>query len=282
MQIEINNLGYTYMEGTPMEKTAIAHISMTINEGEFICVIGHTGSGKSTFIQHINGLLTPTEGEVLVDGINTKEKKSVLDVRKKVGLVFQYPEYQLFEETVAKDIAFGCKNLGYDEEKQKECVKNAMETVGLDYEKFKDVSPFDLSGGQKRRVAIAGVIAMGPEAVILDEPTSGLDPQSAMEILGMIKDMNGKGKTIIMVTHDMDYVYKYASRAIVISGGRLLFNDTPREVFSNAKELMGIGLDVPSGCRYAYELRKRGMDISMDVMSVDELIKDLKRGSENE
>lgn len=277
MQIEVKDVEYTYMQGTPMEKTAVSDISFSINQGEFVCIIGHTGSGKSTLIQHINGLLIPTKGDVLVDGINTKEKKTVLEVRKKVGLVFQYPEYQLFEETVAKDIAFGCKNLGYDETRQQECVEKAMDMVGLSYKKYKDVSPFDLSGGQKRRVAIGGVVAMEPQAVILDEPTSGLDPKSAREILTMIKNMNESGITIIMVTHDMDVVYKYADRAIVINDGRLLFDDTPKTVFSHADELLEIGLDVPSGCHFAHELRKRGMDIPMEVMDVKDLIEAVRQ-----
>lgn len=277
MQIEINNIEYTYMPGTPMEKTAISDIALKVNQGEFICIIGHTGSGKSTLIQHINGLLIPTGGDVVVDGINTRDKKTILDVRKKVGLVFQYPEYQLFEETVAKDIAFGCKNLGYDEDKQEECVKKAMKLVGLSYEEFANQSPFDLSGGQKRRVAIGGVVAMEPEAVVLDEPTSGLDPKSVEDILSMIRDMNKTGITVIMVTHDMDVVYEYADRAIVINEGKIIFDDVPKEVFSHAQELLEIGLDVPSGCRFAHELRSRGMEIPMDVMNVDELIAAVKQ-----
>lgn len=282
MQIEIKNVEYTYMPGTPMEKTAISDISFNVDRGEFVCIIGHTGSGKSTLIQHINGLLMPTGGDVLVDGINTRDKKTVLDVRKKVGLVFQYPEYQLFEESVAKDIAFGCKNLGYDEQKQQDCVKKAMDMVGLSYDEIAEVSPFDLSGGQKRRVAIGGVVAMEPQTVILDEPTSGLDPVSAREILAMIKNMNSAGITIIMVTHNMDVVYRYATRAIVINEGRLIFDDVPKKVFSHAEELLKIGLDVPSGCRFAHELRSRGLDIPADVMDVDELIDAVRQVSAHE
>ena len=260
-----------------MKKTAVNGLSFKAEQGEFICIIGHTGSGKSTFIQHINGLLIPTAGEVLIDGINTKNKKSILEVRKKVGLVFQYPEYQLFEETVAKDIAFGCKNLGYDEEKQLVCVKKAMDMVGLDYDIFGELSPFDLSGGQKRRVAIAGVVAMEPQAVILDEPTSGLDPKSSKEILDMIRDMNNKGITVIMVTHNMDDVYEYGRRAVVINDGKVLFDGAPKDVFSHADELIKIGLDVPSGCLYAYELRKRGIKLNENIMDVDELIQGLRQ-----
>ena len=277
MQIEVKNVGYTYMEGTPMEKVAISDISFQVSQGEFVCIIGHTGSGKSTLIQHIDGLITPTVGDVIVDGLNTKEKKTILDIRKKVGLVFQYPEYQLFEETVAKDIAFGCKNLGYDEDKQIESVKKAMDMVGLAYDEFGEVSPFDLSGGQKRRVAIAGVLAMEPQTVILDEPTSGLDPKSAREMLNLIKNMNKTGITVIMVTHDMDDVYEYGDRAIVINNGKILFDDTPKQVFTHVDELLKIGLDVPSGCRFANELRKRGMDIPKGIMNVSELIEAVKQ-----
>lgn len=282
MPIKVNDVSYTYMPGTPMQKTAISNVSLDVKEGEYIAVIGHTGSGKSTLIQHINGLLVPTVGDVLVDGINTREKKTILGVRKKVGLVFQYPEYQLFEETVEKDIAFGCKNLGFSEEEQADSVKRAMDMVGLSYEEYAAVSPFDLSGGQKRRVAIAGVLAMNPSTIILDEPASGLDPQSALEILGMIKSMNDQGITIIMVTHDMDDVYKYASRAIVINNGSIMFDDIPKNVFSHAEELLEVGLDVPSGCRLAGDLKSRGMDIVGEVMSIDELILSIKKESKHE
>lgn len=272
MSIVADKVTYTYMEKTPMEKTAVLDVSFTIEQGEYLAVIGHTGSGKSTLIQHINGLIVPTQGDVLVDGVNTRDKKTILGIRKKVGLVFQYPEYQLFEESVSKDIAFGCKNMGFSEDEQQKNVKRAMKMVELDYEKYKDVSPFDLSGGQKRRVAIAGVLAMNPSTIILDEPASGLDPMSAVEILSMIKAMNQEGITVIMVTHNMDDVYTYASRAIVINDGEIMFDGTPAQVFSHERELLSVGLDVPSGCRLAYDLRQKGMKLPEGIMSVDELL----------
>lgn len=284
MSVIVENISYVYSKGTPFEHLAIKDMNFEIKQGEFVAIIGHTGSGKSTLIQHLNGLIKPTSGRVLTFGFDTKDKKTILDVRRNIGLVFQYPEYQLFEDTIAKDIAFGCKNLKMSKEEQIESVKYAMDLVDLDYETYKDVSPFELSGGQKRRVAIAGVLAMRPKTIILDEPTSGLDPQSTREILDMIKKMAKSGITIIMVSHDMDHVYENATRVIVVNDGKIVFDDTPSNVFAHAKELVEIGLDVPSGCRFAYMLREKGINIDDDVMDIDALAENIKRlaGAKNE
>ena len=277
MSVIVENISYVYSKGTPFEHLAIKDMNFEIKQGEFVAIIGHTGSGKSTLIQHLNGLIKPTSGRVLTFGFDTKDKKTILDVRRNIGLVFQYPEYQLFEDTIAKDIAFGCKNLKMSKEEQIESVKYAMDLVDLDYETYKDVSPFELSGGQKRRVAIAGVLAMRPKTIILDEPTSGLDPQSTREILDMIKKMAKSGITIIMVSHDMDHVYENATRVIVVNDGEIVFDDTPSNVFKHSKELVEIGLDVPSGCRFAYMLREKGINIDDDVMDIDALAENIKR-----
>ncbi len=269
MSISIEQMTYTYMEHSPFETTVLKDVNININPGEFIAIIGHTGSGKSTLIQHLNGLIKPSSGDVIVFNKNTKVKKTLVDIRRQVGLVFQYPEYQLFEETVAKDIAFGCKNMG--QSNIENSVKKALEIVGLDYEQYKDVSPFELSGGQKRKVAIAGVIAMNPKVLIMDEPTSGLDPQSSLEILNMLKELNSKGICIIMVSHDMDMVYDYATRAIVINDNKVVFDDTPKNVFEHSKELIEMSLDVPSGKSFALYLESMGKEIPKDIMSIQEL-----------
>ena len=244
MSIKIENLTHVYMANGPFEKKALDNVNLDIKDGEFIALIGHTGSGKSTLIQHMNGLLEATSGKIIVDGEDITQKGVKLsDVRKKVGLVFQYPEYQLFEETIAKDIAYGPTNLGLDAEDIDKRVKKSMEMVGLDYEVYKDKSPFDLSGGQKRRVAIAGVIAMEPKTLILDEPTAGLDPKGRDDILEQIQLLHSKyNMTIILVSHSMEDVAKIAQRVIVMNKGKVALEGTPAEVFKHVKELEEIHL----------------------------------------
>lgn len=272
MSIKIENLNHVYMPKTPFEKIALNNINCEIRDGEFIALIGHTGSGKSTFIQHLNGLLSPTSGKIIVDGIDITEKKVKLsDIRKKVGLVFQYPEYQLFEETIEKDIEYGPRNLGISEEEISKRVKKSMEMVGLDYETYKDKSPFDLSGGQKRRVAIAGVIAMEPKVLILDEPTAGLDPKGREDILAQIKILHEEyGMTIIMVSHSMEDVAKIADRVIVMNNGEIVLDGEIAEVFKEVEILEKIGLAVPQVTYLVRELRKKGFNISEEIFTISQ------------
>lgn len=277
MSIKIENLTHVYMPKSPFEKVALDNVSLDIKDGEFVALIGHTGSGKSTLIQHFNGLLEPTSGKIIVDGIDITSKDAKLtDIRKKVGLVFQYPEYQLFEETISKDIAFGPKNLGLSEEEVNLRVIKSMEMVGLDYEKYKDKSPFDLSGGQKRRVAIAGVIAMQPTTLILDEPTAGLDPKGRDDILDQIsklhKDYN---MTIIIVSHSMEDVAKIAERIIVMNHGKVALQGKPAEVFKQMDLLEEIGLGVPQVTYLVKKLREKGLDISDNIFTIEEAKKEL-------
>lgn len=283
MSIKITNLTHIYAPDSPFESKAIDNVSLEINDGEFIALIGHTGSGKSTLIQHLNGLLKANEGQILINDFDiTAKDVSLVDIRKKVGLVFQYPEYQLFEETIEKDIAFGPRNLGLSEEEINQAVKDSMSLVGLDYEKSKDKSPFDLSGGQKRRIAIAGVLAMKPEILILDEPTAGLDPKGRDDILSNIKEIHEREKnTIILVSHSMDDVAKLADRLLVMNHGKVEFFDTPIEVFKNEARLKEIGLDVPQVLQLANQLREKGFEISSEILTIDdiknEIVKNLKR-----
>ncbi|MDZ5254975.1 energy-coupling factor transporter ATPase [Clostridium sp. LIBA-8841] len=272
MSIKIENLNHVYMPKTPFEKIALNDINCEIKDGEFIALIGHTGSGKSTFIQHLNGLLSPTSGNIIVDGVNIADKKVKLsDIRKKVGLVFQYPEYQLFEETIEKDIEYGPRNLGISEEEISKRVKKSMEMVGLDYETYKDKSPFDLSGGQKRRVAIAGVIAMEPKVLILDEPTAGLDPKGREDILAQIKILHKEyGMTIIMVSHSMEDVAKIADRVIVMNSGEIVLEGEIAEVFKEVEVLEKIGLAVPQVTYLIKELRKKGFNISEEIFTISQ------------
>ena len=290
MSINIVNLTHIYDKNTPNETIAIDNINLEINTGEFIGLIGHTGSGKSTLIQQMNGLLKPTDGEIVVSGYNitdglevkskrkkvTKQeikerKRRLLEVRKRVGLVFQYPEYQLFEETIEKDIAFGPINLGLDEVTVKNRVKSAMETVGLDYETLKDRSPFDLSGGQKRRVAIAGVLAMKPEVLILDEPTAGLDPKGRDEILFQIKQLHEKEKmTVIIVSHSMEDMAKISERLIVMNKGAVVLDGHPKKVFQHIDLLEEIGLAVPQISYLIRALNQKGFDLGNDIITVAE------------
>ena len=272
MSIEVSNLTHIYSPGQPEEQTALDGISFTVEDGSFVGIIGHTGSGKSTLVQHLNGILRPTRGKIYVDGEDITQKNvSLTDIRKKVGLVFQYPEYQLFEETVAKDVAFGPKNLGLPEQQIDMRVRNAIELVGLDYEEIKDVSPFELSGGQKRRVAIAGVIAMQPGVLILDEPTAGLDPKSHDDILKMIDGMRASQQmTTILVSHNMDDVAKMADKVLVIDEGRLAMEGTPQEVFSRGEELTALGLDLPAVTHILMKLKEKGIDAGTDTFDVKE------------
>ena len=287
MSVIVKNLTYIYDEGMPFASKAIDDISFEIKDNDFVGLIGHTGSGKSTLIQHLNGLLKPSSGEIIVNGFNITDKDlNLTEIRKRVGIVFQYPEYQLFEETVEKDIAFGPGNLGLDEEEISKRVRKSMEAVGLDYETYKDKSPFDLSGGQKRRVAIAGVIAMNPEVLILDEPTAGLDPGGRDEIFNLIKKLHRDNNiTIILSSHSMDDMAKLAQTIIVMNHGKIEFMGTPREVFtSHAARLREIGLDVPQVLELATKLRNKGFDIRPDVLTVEEIkdeILKVMRGRKN-
>ncbi|WP_294387919.1 energy-coupling factor transporter ATPase [uncultured Clostridium sp.] len=279
MSIKIENLTHIYMPKTPFEKKALDNVNLFIEDGEFLALIGHTGSGKSTLIQHLNGLLEPSSGRILVDNIDITNKETKLtDIRKKIGLVFQYPEYQLFEETIEKDIAFGPNNLGLNQEEVRTRVKRSMEMVGLDYETYKNVSPFDLSGGQKRRVAIAGVIAMEPKVLILDEPTAGLDPKGRDDILEQIKILHEKYKmTIVLVSHSMEDVGKLAERIVVMNKGKIALMGKPAEIFKEVDTLENIGLAVPQVTYLMRALREKGFDVSDEIFTVEQGSKELLR-----
>jgi energy-coupling factor transport system ATP-binding protein len=268
--LETQELTYTYSIGTPFEKTAVDHVSLTVNEGEMIGVMGHTGSGKSTLIQHFNGLLQPTSGKVLLDGRDIwADKKKIRDVRFQVGLVFQYPEYQIFEETVFRDIAFGPKNMGLDPAEIKRRVLETANDIGLS-EELMERSPFELSGGQKRRVAIAGVMAMEPKVLILDEPTAGLDPAGRDLILEHIKNYHRRTKnTILIVSHSMEDIATFADRILVMNKGSLFCFDETVKVFARAEEIAQIGLDVPQITKIFLELKHRGLDFGKEVYTVD-------------
>lgn len=281
MAILIKGLNYIYSPHSPFERTALKNIDLTIEDGEYIGLIGHTGSGKSTLIQHFNGLLKPSGGSISVQGINLSEgKPDLIKLRAKVGLVFQYPEYQLFEETVAKDIAFGPKNLGLSEEEINQRVREAMELVGLSPE-MGEKSPFELSGGQKRRAAVAGVMAMRPEVLVLDEPIAGLDPKGRREMLNLINNYHVKmGATIVLVSHNMDDVAQAAGRVIVMSGGEIKKDGSPREIFKDVEGMQALSLDVPQAALLAHELNKRGLNVRSDVISPNELIEELIKHKE--
>lgn len=277
MSIKIENLTHVYMQNGPFEKKALDDVNIDIKDGEFVALIGHTGSGKSTLIQHMNGLLEATSGKIIVDGDDiTKEGVKLSDVRKKVGLVFQYPEYQLFEETIEKDISYGPTNLGLDKDEIHKRVIKSMEMVGLDYEFYKNKSPFDLSGGQKRRVAIAGVVAMEPKILILDEPTAGLDPKGRDDILDQIKILHEKyNMTIILVSHSMEDVAKIAEKVIVMNKGKVALQGTPSEVFKEVDTLEKIGLGVPQVTYLMRELRNKGFNVSDEVYTIEQCKKEL-------
>ena len=273
MPIELKNLTHTYSEGSAFQATAIRDVNLTIEDGEFIAVVGHTGSGKSTLVQHLNGLLKPTGGQVLIDGEDLNAPGADRRrIRQKVGLVFQYPEYQLFEETVARDIAFGPKNLGLSAEETDARVRRAMAHVHLDYDKYAERSPFELSGGQMRRVAIAGVLAMEPKVLILDEPTAGLDPRGRDRILGMVQELHARGgTTVIMVSHSMDDVARLATRLVVMSRGELVATGTPREIFRQVDMMESIGLGVPEAARLCALLRQRGVKLPDDLYTPEKM-----------
>lgn len=273
MQVTLEHVTHTYQPGSPFQSTALEDVSLTIQPGEFLALIGHTGSGKSTLAQHINGLLAPTSGRVLIDGQDIHEKGfDKKNVRRKVGLVFQYPEHQLFEETVAKDVAFGPKNLGLPAEEIDERVKEALEKVGLTQEGIAEKSPFELSGGQMRRAAIAGVLAMRPELLVLDEPAAGLDPQSREDMLQLIAQLHAQGATIVMISHSMDDVARFATRAVVIEKGRITMDGAPEEIFRHAEELEAMGLDVPSVCKLGILLRQKGVACPADMFREDQAV----------
>ncbi|MDY3654636.1 MAG: energy-coupling factor transporter ATPase [Ruminococcus callidus] len=269
--IQTEGLTYRYGIGTPFEKTAVDHVDLEIEAGSFVGIIGHTGSGKSTLIQHLNGLLRPTEGKVLLDGVDIwADKSKMRQMRFRVGLVFQYPEYQIFEETVAKDIAFGPRNMGLAEEEVQACVRETAAIVGLSEEILKQ-SPFLLSGGQKRRVAIAGVMAMRPEVLILDEPTAGLDPRGREEILQEIQAYrNQTGATILLVSHSMEDVARHAKKILVMNAGKVFCYDTVANVFRRSQELQAIGLAVPQITRVCDALRARGVPLTDDIFTVEQ------------
>ncbi len=272
MSIQVRNLTHIYNKGLTDEQRALDDISFDVYDGEIMAVIGHTGSGKSTLLQHLNGLLKPDEGTIIVGGTEiTKPGVQMRDVRRRVGLVFQYPEYQLFEETVAKDVAFGPNNLGLTEEEVDRRVRMAVELVGLDYDRIAERSPFELSGGQRRRVAIAGVVAMEPQVLILDEPTAGLDPGSHREIMDMVRGIHREQNNIIIfVTHNMNDVAELADKVIVMDHGKLVSVTTPAETFRQKSRLEIIGLDVPDSTKMMFELRKRGVMVRTDVFTRDD------------
>ena len=277
MQIEVRELGYTYSEGLPFATTALEDVNFTIPSGEFAAIIGHTGSGKSTLLMHLNGLMKPTKGCVLADGIDINEKtKEAREARRKIGLVFQYPEYQLFEETVLKDVCFAPKNYGFTPEECEEKAIAALKLVGIDPDAKRDVSPFELSGGEKRRVAIAGVLAMEPQVLILDEPTAGLDPKGHKDILDMVEKVRrDRNLTILLVSHNMDDAARMADRVLVLDKGHLAMNGTPQEVFSHHKELHEIGLGAPSSSELLYLLKEKGLNVRTDIFDEDEAAREI-------
>ena len=272
MPIVVEKLNHVYMTGSALAFNAVEDVSLTVNEGEFLCVIGHTGSGKSTLVQHFNGLMQPSSGRVVVDGADMCDKKMRRLGRQLVGMVFQYPEYQLFEETVFKDIAFGPKNMGLSADEISLRVADAMRFVGLDFDKFAEKSPFDLSGGEKRRAALAGIIAMHPKYLVLDEPMAGLDPsgrRSVLDMLVRLQKENGTG--IVMVSHSMDDIARVADRVAVMNKGRLVMCDTPENIFNRSDELVKMGLDVPQAVKLADALLKRGVDLGGGLCTEDKL-----------
>lgn len=281
--IQVKNLTHTYGVGTPFQRSAVDHMSFDVRQGEFLGIIGHTGSGKSTLIQHLNGLLQPTEGQILLHGKDIwSEPKKIREVRFQVGLVFQYPEYQLFEETVYKDIAFGPVNQGKRGEELDRAVREAARLVGIRDEQL-EKSPFELSGGQKRRVALAGVLAMEPEVLVLDEPTAGLDPAGRENLMANIRDYHrNKGNTVILVSHSMDEIAQNVDRILVLKDAQVLMQGTPAEVFAHGEELLSAGLDVPQITRVAMALKNRGLPINAAVYTAEALERQLaalKRGN---
>ncbi len=279
MSLELKHVSHIYQEGSAKESYALRDICLNVNEGEFLGIAGHTGSGKSTLIQHFNGLLKPTSGEVIVDGVNIngkEAKKELKTLRMQVGIVFQYPEYQLFEETVERDIAFGPRNLGLSDIEVQHRVAEAMELLKLS-KKLRKKSPFDLSGGQKRKIAIAGVLAMKPKYLILDEPTAGLDPKGREEFLELTAELHRCGQTVVMVSHSMDDIARYAQRMIVLEHGTICLEGTPQAVFSNPEILEQIGLGVPTLTRLLLELKAKGWDVRTDLFHPNDVSKEILR-----
>lgn len=275
MSIILQDISYTYMQGTPYERTALQAVNLTIQAGEFVGIIGHTGSGKSTLVQHLNGLLAPTTGQVIVNGVNLHGKgPEVKNARRKVGMVFQYPEHQLFEETIYEDIAFGPKNLGLDEQEIDRRVRLGMEFVGLDFTTYAKRSPFRLSGGQMRRVAIAGVIALQPDYLVLDEPSAGLDPRGRDEIFSQIINLHKTtGITVVLVSHNMEDIARMASRLIVMCGGQVRLDDTPDYIFRHAhQELAAAGVDVPPITGLMRKLRQQGLPVDDGSLTVQQAV----------
>ena len=280
MSINLTNVFYTYMTGTPFERQALNDVSVNIEKGEILAIIGHTGSGKSTLVQHLNGLLKPSSGKVTIDDIDISGRGGeAKKARQQVGMVFQYPEHQIFAETVYEDIAFGPRNRGFSAEEVDKQVHEAMAFVGLDFDTFAKRSPFQLSGGQMRRVAIAGVVAMNPDYLVLDEPSAGLDPRSRnavfKEILALHKE---RGIAIVLVTHSMEEAAKYANRMLVINKGKILFDGKPAEIFSQHKdELVAVGMDEPQVYKLSALLRSKGLDIAEGIADSAELVKNIKK-----
>ena len=280
MSIKLDNVFYTYMSGTPFERQALNGVCLSISKGEVVAIIGHTGSGKSTLVQHLNGLLKPSQGRVTLDDVDLAGKdRQALQARGQVGMVFQYPEHQIFAETVYEDIAFGPRNLGFSEEEVDKQVREAMDFVGLDFASFAQRSPFQLSGGQMRRVAIAGVVAMNPAYLVLDEPSAGLDPRSRNAVFKEIMALHkSRGIAIVLVTHSMEEAVKYADRLLVINKGQVLFDDQPTAIFSQHKEeLLAVGMDEPQIYKLNSLLRTRGLKLPEAVKDVGELVKMIKQ-----
>ena len=271
--IYANNLNFVYNPKSPFEKHALKDISLSINKGEFVAIVGHTGSGKTTFVQHLNALVRHQSGDLFVAGLNLADKK--LDLKKlrgSVGMVFQYPEYQLFADTVLEDVAFGPRNFGVAREDAYKLAKNALETVGLDFEQIKSKSPFDLSGGEKRRVALAGVLAMKPQILVLDEPTAGLDPQGKREIISLVNSINKQhGITVVMVSHDMNEVYENADRVIVFRDGGVVYDLPPRQLFKLEDQIVSMNLEIPQMAQFTNALEKQGIVLPDDCITVDQV-----------
>ena len=278
MSIKLSNVNYTYMKDTPFEKTGIKNINLEISAGEFVAIIGHTGSGKSTFVQHLKGLLTPDSGTVIIDDININQNTAFAKAAKnKVGIVFQYPEQQLFEETVYKDVIFGPKNMGIPEEKLENIAKQSLEFVSLDYEKYKNRSPFQLSGGQMRKVAIAGVIALKPQYLILDEPAAGLDPVGRDDLFEKISKLYQKtGMTVILISHNMDDVARLAQRLIVMNNGEISIDDKPEQVFKYKEKLVAAGLALPQITELLSKLKQQGLAVEENIIKLDDAIVNIK------
>lgn len=273
MPITFESVSHVFMPGSPFMTAALNDVSLTIDDGQFLGIIGHTGSGKSTLIQHVNGLLRPTSGRVLVDGVDTAQKgDAIIALRRRVGLVFQYPEHQLFDETVVKDVGFGPRNMGLDEEEIARRVSTALAQVGLDQAELGEKSPFELSGGQRRRVAIAGVLAMEPSILILDEPSAGLDPRGRMEVLALVREIHAqRGITVILISHSMDEVAQIAQRVIVMDHGKIAMDGSAQDIFMRTDELTAIGLDVPAVAQLCDALRQRGVDVPPGIIAPGEL-----------